>query len=188
MSEYRLVKNNGNELSNVDNKKEVVKVSEDTKLVPEKNPIVKVANGSIQIVKQAGKWLIKVTGHALTVVGNKLAQIDWGKVILTIIKAIFVKEENTYPTYHTTEHKVYRSSSMRQTYTSSESSNQAQIQNNKTESIETKKTKQISGKELKGIKNSKNPKQLEKKQNRNILKPQQNHLMIEKQKNNEKDK
>lgn len=191
MSEYRLSKsNNSNELTNVNNKHEVAKVPEDTKLVPhKKNYLVEIGKGGIEICAKTGKALVEVTGHALTVIGNKLTQIDWGKVVLTILKALIVREETTsYTTYRTTKRKVYRSNTTSQTYTNYENNTQKQVNTSKaeTKSIKAEKTQQLEGKKKKSIKGN-SAKQIG-KQNRASLNSQQNHLMIEKQKNKKKDR
>ena len=190
VSEYRLSKsNNSNELTNVNDRHEVAKVSDDTKLVPhKKNYLVEVGKGGIEVFAKTGKALIKVTGHTLTVIGNKLAKIDWGKIALTILKAIFVKEETTYTTQYTTKRSVYRRYTSSQTYNNDENSSQKQVNtsNAETKSIKAEKTQQLEGKKKKSIKTHR-AKQIE-KQNRNTLNPQQNHLMIEEQKNKKKDR
>lgn len=77
VSEYKLSKsNNSNELTNVDDRHEVAKVSDDTKLVPlKKNYLVEVGKGGIEVFAKAGKALVEVTGRTLTVIGNKLAKL-----------------------------------------------------------------------------------------------------------------
>ena len=183
MSEYRLAKNNKNELTNTDKSNKPAKVSKDTKLASKKNYLVKTANGAIAHCVNTGKGLVKLTNRALTIIGNKLKEVDWEKVILTILKNLFFTTQAANKVYYR-EIKTYNT---KEQYQTQENPYQEQIQGTKTDSIEVNKIKGISNKEQKSIKNNSNIKSIENTQNRSILKPQQNYLMIEKQNKQKKE-
>ena len=185
MSEYRLAKNNKNELTNTDKSNKPAKVSKDTKLIPnQKNYLVKTANGTIALCVKTGKGLIELTNRALATIGRKLKEVDWEKVLLTILKNLFFTTQETNKVYYR-EIKTYTA---KEHYPTQENPYQEQIQGTKTDSIGANKTKGITSKEQKRIKNNSNTKSIENKQNRNILNPQQNYLMIEKQNKQKKEK
>ncbi len=189
MNEYNLSKSKKNELTNVNESNKPVQVSKGTKIIPKKNYLVQVTNGTIALCIETGKGLIKITNKALTIIGNKIKEVDWGKVTLFLLKNFFFttqKTNNVYyrqiKTYTVREEPIIQENSYR------ENPYQEQIQGTKTESLKVNKTKEIANKEQKQIKNNRSNKSIENKQNKNIIKPQENYLMIEKQNKQKKEK
>lgn len=178
MTEYRLSKrNNNNKLQEADKKNEVAKATKQKKDVAPigKNYLVAIVNTSTEICVKSAKGLVKTTGHALTVVGNKLSQVDWGKVILKILTWLFAttpEEELKAQSYSQTVNYTY--------YYEPENPHKTNNSKPKTESIEARKTKQIEGSKSKVIESKKNLKQIQKKKIKKISKPKQQPLMIEK--------
>lgn len=169
MSEYRLSKSNNNKLQKSDGKKEVAKVREQkTDVVPVvKNYLVNVTTG-----------LAKTTGHALTVVGNKLSKVDWGKLILKILTwLVATTPEEELKTYSNSQAVNY--SYGNSNYSKPKRQQKVSSSKPKPESIETHKEKQIEGTKNKVIENKKNSKQIQKKKVKKIAKPQQQTMMIE---------
>ena len=178
MTEYRLSKSNNNKLQKTEKKQEVVKATKQKgKVVPiVKNYLAEIVNTSTEICVRSAKGLAKTTGHALSVVGNKLSQVDWSKVILKILTWLFA----------TTPEEELKAQSYSQpvNYTYDYEPERPHKTNNsrpKTESVKTDRTKQIEGSKSKVIEDKKNTKQIPKKKKvKKISKSKQQPLMIEK--------
>ncbi len=180
MTEYRLSKSNNNKLQKAGKKQEVVKAKKQkTDVTPtRKNYLVEIINTSTEICVRSAKGLIKTTGHALTVVGNKLSQVDWGKVILKILTWLFATTpEEDLKTYSYTQHETYTYDN--KDYSKQERPHKINNSNPKTEKIESGKTKHIEGKKNKVIENKKNTNQIPKKKVKKISNPKQQPLMLE---------
>ncbi len=178
MTGHELTNTNcNNKLQKTEGKKEVAKRG---KLIPpavKKNSLIKLADTGKEVCIKATKGLIKVTGGVLVKVGNKLKEIDWGKLFLTflveLVKANATKGTNTqsyYYEYTYTEPQTKRTVKQRQVRTS------------KQDYIEEKNNKHIGVKKTQSIKTNKNTKQIAKKKNAEISK--KNPLMIEKKDKN----
>lgn len=181
MTEYRLSKSNNNKLQKADKKQKVAKATGQKKDVAPivKNYLVEIVNTSTEICVRSAKGLVKTTGHALTVVGNKLAKVDWGKVVLKILTWLFAPTpEEELKTYSYTQYETYTYDN--KDYSKQERPHKVSNSRPKKESIETHKTKQIEGTKKKVIENKKNTKQIPKQKVKKISKPKQQPLMIEK--------
>lgn len=181
MAEYKLSKSNNNKLQKTNKKQEVVKATKQkTDVTPtEKNYLVEIVNTSGEICVKSAKGLVKTTGHALTVVGNKLSQVDWGKVILKILTWLFATTpEEDLKTYSYTQSETYTYDNI--DYSKQERPRKISNSRPKIESIEAPKTKQIEGSKSKVIENKKNTKQIPKKKVKKISNSKQQPLMIEK--------
>jgi hypothetical protein len=181
MTEYRLSKSNNNKLQKTDNKQKVVKAKKQKKdVVPvKKNYLAKVVNTSTDICVKSAKGLIKTTGHALTIVGNKLSQVDWGKLILKILTWLFATTPETdlkAQSYNQYETYTY----YEKDYSKQERPRKANNSRPKTKSIKADKPKQVEGAKNKVIENKKSSKQIPKQRVRKISESKQQHLMIEK--------
>lgn len=176
MTKYRLSKSNNNKLQKTEKKQEVVKATKQKREVAPivKNYLVEIVNTSTEICVRSAKGLVKTTGHALSVVGNKLSQVDWSKVILKILTWLFA----TTPEVELKAQSYSQSVNYTYDY---EPERHHKINNSKpkTGSIETHKTKQIEGKKNKVIEDKKKTKQIPKKKVKKISNPKQ-PLMIEK--------
>lgn len=182
MTEYRLSKSNKNKLQKTDKKQEIVKAKKQKTDVAQigKNYLFEIVNTSTEICVKSAKGLIKTTGHALTVVGNKLSQVDWSKVVLKIITWLFATTSNEdLKTYSYPQYETY-------TYDNKDYSKQKRLHKvknsrSKTESLKAFKTKQIEGSKSKVIENKTNTTQIPKKKKiKKISNPKQQPLMIEK--------
>lgn len=181
MTEYRLSKSNKNKLQKIDKKQDIVKAKKQkTNVAPiGKNYLVKIVNTSTKICVKSAKGLIKKTGQALTVVGNKLSQVDWSKVVLKIITWLFATTpKEDLKTYSYTQYETCTYDN--KDYSKQEKSQNVKISRPKTESIKTCKTKQIEGSKSKVIENKTNTKQIPEKKVKKISNPEQQPLMIEK--------
>ena len=181
MTEYRLSKSNKNKLQKTDKKQEIIKAKKQkTDVAPiGKNYLVEIVNTSTEICVKSAKGLIKTTGHALTVVGNKLSQVDWSKVVLKIITWLFATTpKEDLKTYSYTQYETYTYDN--KDYSKQERPHEVKNLRPKTESIKTCKTKQIEGSKSKVIENKTNTKQIPKKKKvKKISNPEQRPLMIE---------
>ena len=177
MTKYRLSKSNNNKLQKTEKKQEVVKATKQKREVAPivKNYLVEIVNTSTEICVRSAKGLVKTTGHALSVVGNKLSQVDWSKVILKILTWLFAttpEEELKAQSYSQPVNYTYDYEP--------ESPHKTDNSRPKTESIKTDRTKQIEGSKSKVIENKKNTKQVPTQKVKKISKPKQQPLMIEK--------
>ena len=185
MSEYRLSKVNNNDLEPVKDKREVAKVSKNTKLVPKtKNYLVQITDNTKVVCIKAGKGLVKVADKILTIIRNKLTEVDWKKLILALLKDLLITTQETqtttYYTYktRTTSRPEQRTAEYTTGYV--EGNNiQEQIQTSRTE------TKSIQGKNQKSLEGKKDIRKIQKKDVKSIPKSKQQPLMIEKQKRRE---
>ena len=182
MSEYRLSKTN-NKLPKVNEVNEVAKISSDTKLIStSKNYLVQVANTSKEICIKTIKALVKVTNKVLTTIGNKLANIDWSKLLLGLLKDLLI-DSKEYSTVYRTETRTYR---VRTRQVRADKPQEIKnINTSKIEEIETHKQKQIEATKQKSIKSKKNIKQIQKKQDNTFKITKEEPLMIEQNKENE---
>lgn len=200
MGEYRLSKVNNNDLEPVKDKQEVAKVLENTKLIPKtKNQLARVVDNAKVVCMNTGKGLVKATSKVLTVIGNKLAKIDWKKLLLTLLKELLtVTQETQTTTYYTYKIRTTSRPERHTTKQVREDINQGQIQTPKTEERIGRRTeaKSIKGKNQKSLEGKNDIRQIQNKELKSILKskqqPEQQYLRIEKQKykedyNNRKD-
>jgi len=200
MTEYRLSKSNKNtKLQKTDEKHEVAKVKKQkTDVAPTgKNYIANVVNSSTEICIKTFNGLVKTTGHALTVVGNKLAKVDWGNVLLQILLALITANtkgnSNNQYYYQSSSSRNYKNhpsgnSPKRTKKTKEKTSRQQekQIDTSKQQEkhIEVAKEKQLNSSKTKSIKTNDNTKQLRNKKDNEKINIKQNHLMIEKKRPN----
>lgn len=183
MKDSKLPKaNKNNNVQKYDKKQDIVKAKKQkTNVAPiGKNYLVKIVNTSTEICVKSAKGLIKKTGQALTVVGNKLSQVDWNKVVLKIITWLFATTpKEDLKTYSYTQYETYTYDN--KDYSKLERPHKVKNSRPKTESIKTFKTKQIEGSKSKVIENKTNTKQIPKKKKvKKISNPEQRPLMIEK--------
>ena len=128
----------------------------------QKHEVARVPKSGIVPVNKAKQYLVKVAKNVIQVgkntlfrIGNKLANIDWGKVFNEAINQINEERSGNYP---------FEAFSF--TTQATQTPKQEQIKANKVESIETKKEKRIKAvKKPKQIRVKQEKKQLEHKKN-----------------------
>ena len=183
MKDSKLPKaNKNNNVQKYDKKEVVVKKSQEKKnIIPKvKKYLVQVRNTGKNLCISSTKELVKLSGNALKIIGNKLANINWGKLLLNLLKELFATTEEPQTNYYTKTNrdKVYTKIVKRPNPSIHKTE---QIETSKIEKIESKKQtiKQINASKKKCIENKeRNTKKIVKKENKNILR-QQNHLMLE---------
>ena len=140
----------------------------------QKHEVARVPKVGIVPLNKAKQYLVKVAKNAIQIgrntlsrIGNKLANIDWGKVFNEAITQINEERSGNYP------FEIFDNIAK-----TTQAPKQEQIKANKVESIETKKVKQI--------RTVKKPKQIRVKQEKKQLEHKKN-LMLPKNKRKNKE-
>ena len=195
MREPKLPKaNKNNNVQKYDRTEVVVKKSkEKNNIIPKvKKYLVQVGNTGKDLCISSTKELVKLSWNALKIIGNKLANIDWGMLILKLLKELFATTEEPKTNYYTetriyefytttvenSNQNIHRTEPTKDSRTGN-TAEQKQIEYSKTQKIKVQKQKQIESSKKKSIENKKNNiKQIQKKDNKIILN-KHNYLMIE---------
>ena len=138
----------------------------------QKHEVARVPRGGIVPVNKAKQYLVKVAKNVIQVckntlfrIGNKLANIDWGKVFNEAITQINEERSANYP------FEIFDNITE-----TTQVPKQEQIKATKVESIETKKVKRI--------KATKKPKQIKVKQEKKQLEHKKNLMLPKKERKN----
>lgn len=156
MSGHDLAKSNNNLPDKARQKHEVARVPNRGMV-----PINKAKNYLVEVAKNA----IQVGRNTLSRIGNKLANIDWGKVFNEAINQINEERSGNYP------FEIFDNIAE-----TTQTQKQEQINATKVESIETKKVKQINA--------TKKPKQIRVKQEKQQLESKKNLMLPKKERKN----
>lgn len=149
MTRHELAKSNNNLPNKAGQKHEVARVPKGGIV-----PVDKTKNYLVKVVKN----VIQIGKNTLFRIGNKLANIDWGKIFNEAINQINEERSANYP---------FEAFSF--TTQATQTSKQEHIKATKVESIETKKVKRI--------KAVKKPKQIKVKQEKQQLENKKNLLL-----------
>lgn len=138
----------------------------------QKHEVARVPKGGIVPVNKAKNYLVKVVKNVIQIgrntlsrIGNKLANIDWGKIFNEAITQINEERSGNYP---------FEAFSF--TTQATQTPKQEQIKATKVESIEAKKVKRI--------KATKKPKQIKVKQEKKQLESKKNLMLPKKERKN----
>lgn len=149
MTRHELAKSNNNLPNKAGQKHEVARVPKGGIV-----PVDKTKNYLVKVVKN----VIQIGKNTLFRIGNKLANIDWGKIFNEAINQINEERSANYP------FEIFDNIAE-----TTQTPKQEQIKATKVESIETKKVKQI--------KATKKPKQIRIKQEKKQLENKKNLLL-----------